>query len=172
MFDTDPISRVEWREAATLNANDYNPNVVLTPELRLLERSILKLGWVQPVLVTEDGTIIDGFHRAMLAKTSEALRARYQGRVPCVVMKLTRAEAMITTIRINRAKGAHVALRMHEIVVELVNAHGMDPDEIAREIGAHRNEIDVLYQEGVFKARNLKDYAYSKAWIPEETGKS
>ena len=38
--DTDvrvePIDRVVWMAANKLDANDYNPNVVFTPELRLL----------------------------------------------------------------------------------------------------------------------------------------
>jgi hypothetical protein len=79
----DPISNIEWRDASTLNANDYNPNVVFTPELRLLERSLLLTGWVQPVLVQRaELTIIDGFHRSRLAQDSERLRERYAGKVP------------------------------------------------------------------------------------------
>jgi ParB-like chromosome segregation protein Spo0J len=75
-MNNDPISRIEWRDASSLNANEYNPNIVFTPELRLLERSILKTGWVQPVLITQDGTIIDGFHRHRLAQDSAKCLAR------------------------------------------------------------------------------------------------
>lgn len=138
---TDPIERIEWRNAASLNANDYNPNVVMNQELRLLEFSILRQGWVQPVLVTEDGTIIDGFHRAMLARESAALRDRYAGRCPCVVLPLDRPQAMLLTIRINRAKGTHVAFRMSAIVRELIDQHGLDPTQVAQEIGAPRRSI-------------------------------
>ena len=73
----DPIDRIEWLPVTALNANDYNPNVVMTPELRLLELSILKTGWVQPVLVSPTGRIIDGFHRWMLSKTSKPIHDRY-----------------------------------------------------------------------------------------------
>ena len=165
---TDPIERIEWRLASSLKANNYNPNVVFTPELRLLERSILTQGWVQPVLINEDGTIIDGFHRSRLAQDSEALRAKYQGRVPCAVLHLTRPEAMLATIRMNRAKGSHVAARMHDIVRELIDDHDLDPQEIAQAIGANRDEVDLLYQEGVFAVKDIKNYAYSKAWVPVE----
>src|SRR4051794_25523211 len=119
MFDKEPISRIEWRDAATLRANEYNPNVVFTPELRLLERSLLLTGWVQPILILEDGTIIDGFHRSRLSAESPALKARYDGKVPCAVLDVPRSQAMILTIRMNRAKGTHVAVRMSEIVREL-----------------------------------------------------
>ena len=169
---SDPIEKIEWREASSLNANDYNPNVVMNQELRLLEFSIARQGWVQPVLVTEDGTIIDGFHRAMLARESKALRAKYHGKCPCVVLALTRPEAMMLTIRINRAKGSHVAFRMSEIVRELIDDHRVDSQQVAQEIGANVDEVDLLYKEGVFEAREIKNYRYSKAWYPAEEKKA
>jgi ParB-like chromosome segregation protein Spo0J len=168
----DPINQIEWRDAASLNANDYNPNVVFTPELRLLERSLLLTGWVQPVLITKDGTIIDGFHRSMLSRESAALKARYGGKVPCAVLDVTRDKAMILTIRMNRAKGTHVAVRMSEIVRELIDVHNCDPQEVAIEIGATRDEIELLHQDGVFKMKNIAEYRYSKAWYPAEGKKA
>jgi ParB-like chromosome segregation protein Spo0J len=168
-MNNDPISRIEWRDASSLNANEYNPNIVFTPELRLLERSILKTGWVQPVLITQDGTIIDGFHRHRLAQDSAKLREKYGGKVPCAVMDISPQEAMIVTIRMNRAKGTHVAVRMSEIVRTLIDQMGVLPEELAQDIGATKAEIDLLYQEGVFKMKNIKDYKYSKAWVPSDT---
>lgn len=167
----DPINSIEWREAATLNANDYNPNVVFTPELRLLERSILLGGWVQPILITKDGTIIDGFHRSRLALESAALVKRYAGKVPCAVIDVPRDKAMMLTIRMNRAKGSHVAVRMSEIVRELIDVHACDPQEVAIEIGATKDEVDLLYQDGIFKMKNIENYRYGKSWYPAEKAK-
>ena len=168
----DPINSIEWRDAAGLNANDYNPNVVFTPELRLLERSLLLTGWVQPILITKDGTIIDGFHRSRLAQDSAAMVKRYAGKVPCAVLDIARDQAMIFTIRMNRAKGSHVAVRMSEIVRELIDVHHCDPQEVAIEIGATKDEVELLYQEGVFKMKNIADYKYSQAWYPAERAKA
>lgn len=95
----DPISRIEWRDAAGLNANDYNPNVVFTPELKLLELSLILTGWVQPILINKDGGIIDGFHRSRLAMESRELLKRYAGKVPCAVVELSRPDAMLMTVR-------------------------------------------------------------------------
>ena len=163
---TDPITRIEWRDAATLDANDYNPNVVFTPELRLLEASILETGWVQPILINRAGIIIDGFHRATMAVRSEAVRARYHGLVPCAVLDVDRPTAMVMTIRMNRAKGTHVAVRMSAIVKELIDLHGLPLADLAKRLGATRDEIDLLYNDNVFKARNLKNAPYSRAWEP------
>ena len=167
----DPIANIEWRDAASLNANDYNPNVVFTPELTLLERSILLTGWVQPVLVAADGTIIDGFHRVRLSIDSQALRKRYDGKVPCAVVNVPRDRAMVLTIRMKPGKGSHVAVRMSEIWHELMDVHHYDAQQIAIEIGATRDEVDLLYQDGVFKKKDIANYRYSKAWYPAEKPK-
>ena len=111
--ELEPIENIQWLHASKLDSNDYNPNVVFTPELRLLEWSILKNGWVQPVLINKGHLIIDGFHRWRLSQDSKKLKKKYNGLTPCVVLDINRPEAMLLTIRINRAKGTHTALKMH-----------------------------------------------------------
>lgn len=165
----DPINNIQWLDAQELEANDYNPNAVFSPELKLLERSILRTGWVQPVLISRDKIIIDGFHRWSLSKDSKAIRAKYNGKVPCAVLDVDRGEAMVLTVRMNRAKGSHIAVRMSEMIKELIDIHKYDVSDLCAELGATKKEIDLLYQDGVFKARNIKDYKYSKAWVPAES---
>tara|TARA_S200002703_G_scaffold127057_1_gene113667 strand:+ start:3474 stop:3983 length:510 start_codon:yes stop_codon:yes gene_type:complete len=167
----DPINNIQWLDASELNGNDYNPNVVFTPELKLLERSILKTGWVQPILISKDKIIIDGFHRWSLSKDSKAIKEVYKGKCPCAILDIDRPTAMIMTIRMNRAKGSHVAFQMSKIVHELLDNHNVDPAELQKELGATKKEIDLLYQDGVFKMKNIKDYKYSNAWYPVENGK-
>jgi ParB-like chromosome segregation protein Spo0J len=67
-----PINQVVWIHRDDIDANDYNPNHVAPPEMRLLRRSIVKSGWLFPVLVcppaptdTTDKPyiIVDGYHR-------------------------------------------------------------------------------------------------------------
>ena len=164
----DPIDNIKWIDAHELEANNYNPNIVYSPELKSLERNILAIGWVQPVMVDKANTIIDGFHRVMLSRESKALNKIYKGLVPCVVFDVPRSEAMILTVRMNRAKGSHVAARMSEMIKELIDEHGYEIPHLARQLGAPKAEIDILYQDGVFKMRNIKAYKYSKAWYPKE----
>ena len=168
---TDPICRIEWRRADALVANGWNPNMVLDAELRLLERSILRTGWVQPVLIRpgaegEPAIIVDGFHRVQLSLGSEALRARYAGLVPCAVMNVTRSEAMMLTVRINAAKGSHRAVRMADLVRELIDVEKVEPEVIARDCGMLVEEVRRLYEDDVFKARDIANYRYSQAWEP------
>lgn len=168
--DSDPVSRIEWRHVDTLQANSYNPNRVFAPELKLLELSILRQGWMQPILCSRDGVIIDGFHRTELSRQSEELRARYGGFVPCVVLDLSEAEAMCLTVRINRAKGSHSAIRMSAIVKDLIDRLGMTPELAGREMGMHSSEVDVLYQDSIFAMKKTADYRFAKAWTPAQDG--
>jgi len=167
---SNPLDRVHYVHVDTLIANDWNPNHVMTAEMRLLEHSMLVTGWFQPILTLADNDprIVDGFHRATLAKTSAALRKRDGGLVPIAALNITRAQAICVTVRANRAKGTHAALKMSELVQELMNEHGLPASVVAQEIGASKEEIALLYAGGVFKARNLEGRQYSKAWVPAE----
>ena len=165
-MNQDPITNIVWRDASELKANDYNPNVVFNNELKLLERSVLLTGWVQPILIDGDDNIIDGFHRWSLSKESKRLRKKYERHVPCAVIDVPRHKAMVMTIRMNRAKGTHVALKMKDIIIELLDVHKCDRQEVADEIGATLAEVDLLYQSSIFKAKGLDKYRYSKAWVP------
>ena len=164
----DPINNIQWMDTAELKANHYNPNVVMNQELRLLERSLMQTGWIQPILVNKNGIIIDGFHRWTLSKHSELVRARYNGKVPCAVLEVEDWMAMLLTIRINRAKGTHIAFKMGELVKELVTKHNIEPQQIATEMGATMDEIELLMKKDVFEKKKIDSWAYSKAWIPVE----
>lgn len=170
-LDSHPLMNVTWVNVAELQANDYNPNVVVTPELKLLKFSLLKQGWIQPVLVArdEDGrlTIIDGFHRSHLTRTDKEVSAMTGGRVPCAILDLDLAQRKLLTVRINRAKGSHVAARMHDLVTSLVKDHAMSVERICEEIGASRHEVDTLMLEDVFQRYDSANHQYSKAWEPK-----
>lgn len=169
IFAREPIMNVEWQDAQTLRANGWNPNVVFRPELRLLELSILRTGWVQPILINRDLLIIDGFHRWSLSKDSNALKAKYKGQVPCVVMNISDPEAMLLTVRINRAKGSHAAVRMSDLVRTLVDTYGYTAAQIEEGIGAGPGEVQLLLERDVFKSKNLAAAPYSQAWVPRES---
>lgn len=165
----DPIDRIQWLDASVLTANHYNPNVVMSAEFDLLERSILITGWVQPVLATPKYTIIDGFHRWSLSSRSEKIRRVYGGKLPVAILDITEADAMLLTVRINRAKGTHLALRMSDIVRTLIDEHKCTKERVQAELGASAGEVDLLYKGGVFKAKDTGSHRYSQSWRPVES---
>tara|TARA_B100000287_G_C20605832_1_gene770018 strand:+ start:165 stop:710 length:546 start_codon:yes stop_codon:yes gene_type:complete len=171
IFEEQPISNIEWRLASELDPNDYNPNRVLNAEFLILAKNITKFGWIQPILINKNNMIIDGFHRWRLAQDSEVIKKRYSGRVPCVVMDIDDREAMLLTIRMNRAKGVHEASAMAKIAKKLIKDFGMTPNNLRDELGMSAREVELLLSDTVFEIKNIDEWQYSKAWYPYEDGK-
>lgn len=153
-----PLETIIWVDPNKLTANDYNPNNVFTNEMRLLEFSMKRQSWIQPILITKDLVIIDGFHRHTIAKRNGWL-------VPCAVLDISDVERRLLTIRINRAKGSHIAVRMSDIIKGLL-ADGVSAAEIAKEIGGDLAEVELLSRDNVFEKFKLDGYEYSKSWVP------
>jgi ParB-like chromosome segregation protein Spo0J len=168
MKSRDPIDNIVWVPSRDLKANHYNPNVVMNQELKLLELSIVENGWIQPILINGNNIIIDGYHRWMLSMESKDLRNIYAEEVPCAVLDIDDSEAIMMTVRINRAKGSHASLRMSDLVKELIDVHGVDHKDIVQKMGATPTEVELLYDGSLFKEKDLKNYRYSKAWVPVE----
>ena len=168
----EPVENIQWIDCDSLKANHYNPNRVMNAEMNLIERSILRTGWIQPILVNKNLVIIDGFHRWTLSRLSTQLRERYHGKVPCAVLDVTDAEAMVITVRINRAKGTHLAFRMSEYIKELIKTHKIPIDDLARDIGATIDEVELLMRGDVFEAKDIENWTYSEAWFPAESGRT
>ena len=119
-IEKQPVSEIEWVEANTLRANDYNPNQVFIPELKLLKLSILEDGWTQPIVARVDGEIVDGFHRWKLATEDKQIRAMTGGKVPVAwIREIDPAHQRMSTIRHNRARGSHHVLKMAAIIQDL-----------------------------------------------------
>ena len=171
VFDEQPISKIQWKLASELDPNDYNPNRVLAQEFKILVLNILRFGWIQPILINKNNIIIDGFHRWKLAQESPELYKKYSGRVPCVVMDLNDREAMLLTIRMNRAKGVHEASSMAKIAKKLIQDYNMTPNNLRTELGMSSREVELLLSDTVFQIKNIDEWQYSKAWYPYEDGK-
>ena len=158
---------MQWVDVDLLTANDYNPNVVFSDEMKLLKFSIQKNGWIQPILVTQEYCIIDGFHRATLAKMHKDITA--DGKVPVVMMQMSEPERMMLTIRINRAKGSHIAVKMSDIIHKLSKEYGIPLAQIGEGIGARKDEVELLLMDNVFQQKGINEETkYSRAWIPNK----
>lgn len=162
-----PVYNVLAVPLAKIRANAYNPNSVAPPEMKLLEISIWEDGYTMPVvcyyLPEEDiYEIVDGYHRYTVLMTSERVREREHGMLPCVVIDKDLSNRMASTIRHNRARGSHSIELMSNIVAELVEA-GMSDAWILRHVGMDKDELLRLKQiTGI--AALFKDVEFSKAW--------
>jgi ParB-like chromosome segregation protein Spo0J len=163
-FDTEPISRVEWVEASTLRANDYNPNAVAPPERELIVLSILEDGWTQPIVVLPDNEIVDGFHRWMFSQQDERLQARYHGYVPITRIVVDKVHQQMSTIRHNRARGTHAILRMANIVTAMIKA-GVSHKKIMSGLGMDEEEVTRL-ATALGMPELASNANFSAAWKP------
>lgn len=168
-FKGEPVDCVVWVPAETVEANDYNPNKVAPPEMRLLEHSITEDGYTQPIVgyAEEEGHIevVDGFHRNRVGKESEAVRERVHGYLPVVIInegRTDRGDRIAATIRHNRARGKHAVTAMSDIVLEL-HRRGWSDEKIGKELGMEPDEVLRLKQiTGL--AELFADREFSRAW--------
>ena len=167
-FAAEPVDCVTWVHAETVAANDYNPNSVAPPEMKLLERSIDADGYTQPIVSwqREDAReVVDGFHRHRVGKESESVRARVHGYLPVVTINAERedkGDRMAATIRHNRARGKHRVDAMSEIVIELKRRRWSD-EKIGKELGMDPDEVLRLTQVSGL-AEMFADKEFSEAW--------
>lgn len=169
-FKNEPVDFVRWVENKDVRANDYNPNSVAPPEMKLLEHSILCDGYTQPIVTwPNDGIeVIDGFHRHRVGKESAEITARIHGYLPVVVINPTQEDKndrMASTIRHNRARGKHKVDAMSEIVVELKRRFWND-ERIAKELGMEADEV-LRLQQVAGLASIFCDAEFSEAWEVE-----
>lgn len=145
-----PVYNVKAVPVDQIYANEYNPNIVAPPEMKLLELSIWEDGFTMPCVCYYDRSkehyiLVDGFHRYSVLKTSKRIYERENGMLPVVVIDKDISNRMSSTIRHNRARGTHNIELMCQIVAELDKA-GMSDQWIMRNIGMDRDELLRLKQ--------------------------
>jgi ParB-like chromosome segregation protein Spo0J len=168
-FAREPVDLILWVRADAVEANDYNPNKVAPPEMRLLEHSIREDGYTQPIVTYvepgEPRTVIDGFHRNRVGRETLDIRARLMGYLPVTTVnqdRTARSDRIAATIRHNRARGKHMVAAMSDIVVEL-SKRNWDDKRIAKELGMDPDEVLRLKQIGGL-AELFGDRQFSEAW--------
>jgi ParB-like chromosome segregation protein Spo0J len=165
-----PVYNVRPVHLEKIRANNYNPNAVAPPEMRLLEKSIREDGYTMPIVCyyipDEDiYEIVDGFHRYTVMLKCRDIRERENGMMPVVTIEKDISNRMASTIRHNRARGSHSVDLMVNIVAELVES-GMSDEWICKHIGMDVDEILRLKQISGLAAL-FKDKDFSKAWVKD-----
>lgn len=167
-FKREPVDLVLWVPADTIVANNYNPNTVAPPEMRLLETSILTDGYTQPIVSHDRGDhreVVDGFHRNRVGKESKAIKARVKGHLPVVQIRADVQDdtaRMASTIRHNRARGKHAVEPMTGIVAYLAKK-GWSDDKIGHELGMEPDEV-LRMKQITGLAELFADKEFSEAW--------
>ena len=171
-FSAEPVDCVLWIPAEEITANDYNPNAVAPPEMRLLEHSITQDGYTQPIVAWPKEShyeVVDGFHRHRVGRECPAVRGRVRGHLPIAVInseREDRGDRIAATIRHNRARGKHKIDAMSDIVIELKRRNWTD-EKIGRELGMDPDEVLRLTQiTGL--AEMFSNQEFSQSWDTED----
>jgi ParB-like chromosome segregation protein Spo0J len=158
---TFPCMSVKLVPIGKVVSNDYNPNKVATPEMKLLKLSIELDGVTMPIVVYYDKEndvyiVVDGFHRYTI------LKDLHSDMVPVVVIDKPIDERMGSTIRHNRARGTHQIRSMSDMVLELTKS-GWTDDEICKKLGMDLDEVIRLKQITGLKEA-FANHEFSKSW--------
>jgi ParB-like chromosome segregation protein Spo0J len=164
---TFPVLKVKMIPMDKIVANDYNPNKVAPPEMKLLKKSIEEDGYTMPIVVYQDKEndcyiIVDGFHRYRCAKEYFGL-----SEIPATIIDKDLSNRMASTIRHNRARGTHQIKSMSDIVLSLIH-QGWDDLKIAQHLGMDAEEVLRLKQITGLKEA-FSHHEFSKSWTEFES---
>lgn len=161
-----PALGVQLVPVDSVSGNNYNPNKVAPPEMRLLQLSIQKDGVTMPVVVADDpaggSVVVDGFHRTTVVKTTKAVRESLYGYIPVVRLNKNIEDRITSTVRHNMARGTH-QVELSAKLVTALKKHNWTNERIGMELGMDPDEVLRLKQiTGLAEA--FADHAFSKAW--------
>jgi len=154
-----PMERVE--------ANEYNPNKVAPPEMRLLELSIRKDGLTMPVVVAsekkeDNWVVVDGFHRTTVCKRTDDIKDGLKGYLPVTMLDKSLENRVASTVRHNMARGTH-QVELSAKLVAFLKRNDWPNKRIGEELGMDPDEVLRLKQiTGLAEA--FQDEEFSKSW--------
>ena len=165
-FKEEPVDCVIWVKADTVQANEYNPNKVASPEMKLLHTSIKEDGYTQPIVTFDlkngKREVVDGFHRNRIGKEYKDINKRIHGYLPVTTLDKPLDERIGSTIRHNRARGTHQIRDMSSIVLDLTK-QGWTEEEICKKLGMELDEVIRLKQITGLKEA-FQNHDISKSW--------
>ena len=123
--------KIEEVRIDEISNHERNPKQHPDKQIRLLEESIKRFGWTNPVILSADNTILAGHARV------KAAIAAGNDTVPCIRTKLTGAEADAYLLADNRL--SDIAPYDRDILDELL---GDLPDDLVELTGFEVNAID------------------------------
>lgn len=172
-----PVGRVAWVHIDRVQANDWNPNAVAQSEMNLLHTSIAEDGYTMPLVTIWDPetgntpdtpgrfVIVDGFHRYTTMKRFPDIYETTGGFLPIVVLHKSVADRMASTVRHNRARGAHSVAGMSNLVFDMLR-EGESDTTIIEKLGLEPEEL-VRLKHITGYSKLFKDHQYSKQPMTE-----
>lgn len=154
----------ERRPLTSIHPADYNPRKELKPgdpEFQNIQRSLKEFGYVDPIIINKDGTIIGGHQRASVLKSLGYTEA------DCIVVDLGKQDEKALNISLNKIGGQWDMSLLRDALQDLtlspvdVNATGYSDDELSVILGdimldTEREECPIDRMKFIF---SLEQYA-------------
>lgn len=161
-----PALAVKLVRPSEIQANDYNPNRVAPPEMKLLQLSMERDGVTMPVVAAKNDkgayVVVDGFHRTQIIKYHPPVCETLNGYVPVVELNKDLPDRIAATVRHNMARGSHKTA-LSARLVGLLKKHNWTDAEISKALGMEPDEVLRLKQlTGLAEA--FADQEFSQAW--------
>lgn len=161
-----PVLSPKLVEVQKVHRNDYNPNNVAPPEMKLLELSMAKDGITMPIVAAKNDkgqyVIVDGFHRVQIITFFPPVHLSIHGYVPIVELNKNISDRIAATVRHNMARGSHQT-GLTARLVGLLKKHNWTDEKIGTELGMDPDEVLRLKQlTGLAEA--FEDREFSQSW--------
>jgi ParB-like chromosome segregation protein Spo0J len=128
---------------------DYNPRKISTGQLNKLVKSIEEFGFVEPVVINKDNTVISGHQRL------KAAHALGMEEVPVIQIDIPKGKEKALNIAMNRISGEWDEEKLQELLQELTDEEraltGMEEKELAEALAL------CIDEDGLSDDFSLKD---------------
>ena len=101
---------METKKIDDLKFADYNPRQISKDEFKKLVESIKHFGFVEPVVINNDNTVIGGHQRIRAAAELGYTE------VPCVIVKLDKQEEKKLNVALNKIQGEWDHQKLSELL--------------------------------------------------------
>ncbi|MDP4120869.1 MAG: DNA modification methylase [Bacillota bacterium] len=155
---------IQTRKIEELIYADYNPRKLLTPEdseYQKIKRSVQEFGYIDPIIINSDNTIIGGHQRVTV------LRDLGYKEIDVVVIDAPKEKEKLLNIALNKISGEWDFEKLYNVLSELssetdITLTGFDLSEFDEMIKEFENDEDsFLYEDNL----NI-DEEYSKIDVP------
>lgn len=159
---------IQTRKIKELKPAEYNPRKALTPEdaeWQKIKNSIEKFGYVDPIIINADGTIIGGHQRY------NVLTALGYEEIDVVVLDLSKDDEKALNVAMNKISGEWDELKLKDLLLELdlgdydISITGFDNDDLQNlvelcdvepEITEDDYDAEQAYEDSVSKGSAIK----------------
>lgn len=132
------LAKIESRKIGELKPNEWNPNELPQDKLKQLKKEMVRVGYLQPILVNKDNVVIDGHHRLKAFK--ELKGDDYS--IPVVVVDMSDKEAKLQMVNMNLIKGIMNPKKLGDLLINL--EENFDKERLSGLVGMSIEEINIL----------------------------